>query len=131
MAQEIKIKIADKEYGLLFGYTCYKEVISAIWMHKSHYINAAGELTGAAQICIAYAAYKNYCLSNRVPLELDFDQISEWHDQQLQTEEGQQMIVNIIEAYAQSTHVKKLVEESEKKSQVVETTEEQSQTSTL
>ncbi|MBL7739054.1 MAG: hypothetical protein JNK14_07535 [Chitinophagaceae bacterium] len=122
---EAKITINGKEYGLLFGYSCYKLFASACFRYKDTYFTEGGELTGLAVIKLFHSAYVNYCYAKEHTPELTYDQIAEWADEQYATEDGQKIIGELLEKWASSKEVKKMQEEQEKKNQLTQGQENQ------
>lgn len=122
---EAKITINGKEYGLLFGYSCYKLFASACFRYKDTYFTEGGELTGLAVVKLFHSAYLNYCYSREHTPELSYDQLAEWTDEQYATEEGQKVIVSLLERWAESKEVKKLQDNAEQKKSQLTTQESQ------
>lgn len=126
---EAKITIEGKEVTLLFGYTCYKLFIAACFRFRETYMTEAGELTGLGLTKLFHCAYINQCCNKELTPDITYDQFAEWVDEQFATEQGQKVIIELCEKWAQSKEVKKLQEatkEPEKKSEVPEVSQPES-----
>lgn len=118
----MEIEINGKKVGFLHGYTAYKDFCIGWYDSPEKYLSAEGELTRYAVAQIAYLAYENWRTDLRRNRELSFDDFYEWVDNSALTEEGIKYLSAITEEWAKSKHVKKLVEDMEKKSQLNEST---------
>lgn len=117
MNDYMKVSISGKEVGLKFGYTAFKLFMNAVASAPGMYMDEGSKIKEEGLAKIVHTAYINNCLNKDVVPELEVDDIQEWLDATSTTPEGAELIRAIFEAWQNSTTVKRMVEESEKKSQ--------------
>lgn len=114
-----KITFEEKEYNILFGYTCYKIFMAGIVKYKEEHISEDG-LTVLGLSKLFHAAHVNFCMSQNKPVQLSYDKVTEWLDTMYETEEGKKEVGRLLEVWAETKEVKKLKEvdisDDEKKS---------------
>lgn len=117
----MEIEINGKKVGFLHGYSAFKDFYLGMIDSPEKYQSQSGELTRYAIAQICFAAYENWRTDLRRSRELSFDDLYEWVDNSSLTEDGMKIISIIADEWGKSKHVQKLVEESQKKSQVEQT----------
>ena len=115
-----QITIDDKQYLLLFGYTCYKLFMTGLWKFKNSYMNSEGELTRLGLSRLFLNAYEDACMDKNEDVQLRYNDIAEWVDKQYESEEGKQVIADLCKIWVQTKEVKQLVDDNEKKNQMME-----------
>lgn len=113
----MQIEIKSRPVGLLFGYSAYRTIMNGFFKMKGKYMSEEGNFTDFGLAKMIHAGHENYCLAKDMPTNVEFDDVLEWIDTVGVTDSGKVILADIVNAWSASTHMKKLVEETEKKSQ--------------
>lgn len=109
------IHIGGKPVELFFGYTAHRQLMEGAVNFNRQFIDEKGGLTEYGIGRLFLAAYENKCLNDNKRPEYVFDDIMQYLDTVMDTEEGQAEYKKAIEAWRQSSHTQKMIEEAKKK----------------
>jgi len=119
-----RITIAGKEVGLKFGYLSYKSIRTG--KNADLLIEEDGTLTDIGLSRIIHSGYENNCVNKNIQAILTVEDFSRAIDEIAQTEEGKQILSDIITVWRNSEDVQNLIKDAEKKNQVADQSKETS-----
>lgn len=109
------IHIGGKPVELFFGYTAHRQLMEGAVNFNRQFIAEDGGLTEYGIGRLFLAAYENKCLNDNKRPEYVFDDLMQYLDTATSTEEGRAELGKALEAWSQSAHTKKMIEEAKKK----------------
>lgn len=112
----IDIQVAGKTVNLYFGYSAYKAFINGAIQYREQFLTEEGGLTDFGFTHLLQTAYEAHCINHKIKPVVSFDDFCQWLDESTTTEEGKAILNKVLETWAQSKEVKKMIEDNEKKS---------------
>jgi hypothetical protein len=99
-----KITFEEKEYNILFGYTCYKIFMTGLSRYPEDYLADQG-LTILGLSKLFHAAHVNYCMSKNKPVQIGYDKVTEWLDNMYESEDGKKEVARLLEIWAETKEI--------------------------
>lgn len=114
MEGRTKINLGGVDYPLMFGYLATKSIKQD--KNLGALFNEDGSPTEIGYAKIVYSGHQNHCF-DRNTTALPFGQFVKLFDELISSEEGVQIVADILKVWFDSEDVQDLIKKSEKKSQ--------------
>lgn len=112
------IKFNGQEVNLKFGFPQAKEFAMAISENVTAYFEGEN-ITNIGIAKLIQTAYKNSCLLKEVKPSITLEQISDWLEENQDSEDFQKEIADVVRVWTESRYTKMWAEEVKKKTKEI------------